>query len=29
MKDAEEAGFREEVMPLILKENAAGLLGLT
>ena len=28
MKDAEEAGFREEVMPLILKENAAGLLGL-
>jgi len=28
MKDAEEAGFREEVMPLILKENAAKLLGL-
>lgn len=25
---AEEAGFREEVMPLILKENAAGVLGL-
>ena len=28
MKDAEEAGFREEVMPLILKENAARLLKL-
>jgi uncharacterized protein len=28
MKDAEEAGFREEVIPLILKENAAKLLGL-
>ncbi len=25
---AEAAGFREEVMPLILKENAAGVLGL-
>ena len=28
MKDAEEVGFREDVMPLILKENAAALLGL-
>jgi hypothetical protein len=25
---AKEAGFREEIMPLILKENAAKLLGL-
>ena len=29
MKDFKEAGFREEVMPLILKENAARLLRLT
>ncbi|WP_455384319.1 amidohydrolase family protein [Acidihalobacter prosperus] len=28
MKDFREAGFREEVQPLILKENAARLLGL-
>ena len=29
MKDFKDAGFREEVMPLILKENAARLLRLT
>jgi uncharacterized protein len=28
LADSEQAGFREEVMPLILKENAARLLGL-
>ncbi|MGZ8312713.1 MAG: amidohydrolase family protein, partial [Allosphingosinicella sp.] len=28
MADAAEAGFRDEVMPLILKENAAALLKL-
>jgi uncharacterized protein len=28
LSDVEQAGFREEVMPLILKENAAKLLGL-
>ena len=29
MKDFEEAGFKEEVKPLILKENAIKMLGLT
>jgi predicted TIM-barrel fold metal-dependent hydrolase len=29
MKDFKEAGFREEVMPLILKDNAARLLRLS
>ncbi|MFN3489561.1 MAG: amidohydrolase family protein, partial [Emticicia sp.] len=28
MKDFEEAGFKEEVKPLILKENAIRMLGL-
>jgi len=28
MKDFEEAGFKEEVKPLILKENAIKMLGL-
>ena len=28
LKDFEEAGFREEVKPLIVKENAKRLLGL-
>jgi predicted TIM-barrel fold metal-dependent hydrolase len=29
MKDFEEAGFKPEVMPGILKDNAVRLLGLT
>ena len=29
MADFEQAGFRDEVKPLILKQNAARLLGLT
>ena len=29
LKDFAEAGFKEEVKPLILKENAKRLLGLT
>ena len=28
MKDFETAGFKEEVKPLILKENAISMLGL-
>ena len=28
LKDFEKAGFKEEVKPLILKENAAKMLGL-
>ena len=28
MKDFDEAGFRDEVKPLILKDNAVRLLGL-
>ena len=28
LKDFENAGFKEEVKPLILKENAAAMLGL-
>jgi predicted TIM-barrel fold metal-dependent hydrolase len=28
MKDFDEAGFKEEVKPLILKENAIRMLGL-
>jgi len=28
LKDFEEAGFKEEVKPLILKENAVKMLGL-
>jgi predicted TIM-barrel fold metal-dependent hydrolase len=29
MKDFDEAGFKPEVKPLILKDNAVRLLGLT
>jgi predicted TIM-barrel fold metal-dependent hydrolase len=29
MQDFKEAGFRPEVQPLILKDNAAGMLGLS
>jgi predicted TIM-barrel fold metal-dependent hydrolase len=28
LRDFEQAGFRDEVKPLILKDNAAALLGL-
>jgi len=28
MEEAKDAGFREEVMPMIMKDNAAKLLGL-